>query len=291
MRYRIAMSIRYSFARPSGGGRKLLRICPAILPGVQTVETCRVTADPEPLERTRFTDFFGTGVIELVLPSGLTETSFDLAAEVTRLQLDEPVDLSSRPADLPSEIAAVRDLDAWSPHHFLPPSPRVPAVPEIAVFAAAATQGAPTVREAVRMLGEALNMAIAFEARATSVDTPIAEAFDGRRGVCQDISQIMIAGLRSLRIPAAYVAGYLRTEPPPGQDRLVGADAMHAWVRAWTGSGQGWTEYDPTNACFVALDHVVVGYGRDYADVAPVTGTLRLSGSQQGSHNVDIVAI
>ena len=101
----------------------------------------------------------------------------------------------------------------------------------------------------------------------------------------------MIAGLRALGIPAGYVSGFLRTQPPPGRPRLEGADAMHAWVRAWTGIEAGWTEYDPTNACFVSADHVVIGYGRDYSDTAPITGSLRLSGSQIGSHGVDIAEI
>ncbi len=101
----------------------------------------------------------------------------------------------------------------------------------------------------------------------------------------------MIAGLRSLGVPAAYVTGFLRTLPPPGQKRLEGADAMHAWVRAWTGTESGWMEYDPTNACLVDLDHIVVGYGRDYADAAPVTGVIRLDSDQSGTHSVDIAEI
>ena len=78
---------------------------------------------------------------------------------------------------------------------------------------------------------------------------------------------------------------------PPGRPRLVGADAMHAWVRAWCGHAAGWIDYDPTNACRVNGDHVEVGFGRDYGDVAPVTGSLRLEGGQSGSHSVDIAEI
>ena len=87
-----------------------------------------------------------------------------------------------------------------------------------------------------------------YDPDATEVDTPLAEAFAARHGVCQDFSHIMIAGLRSLGIPAGYVSGFLRTMPPPGKPRLEGADAMHAWVRAWCGAEAGWIEYDPTNA-------------------------------------------
>ncbi|MCB1341979.1 MAG: transglutaminase family protein [Pseudooceanicola sp.] len=291
MRYQLSMSIRYAFNPPSGAGRQLLRITPASLPGVQNVLRAAVTVSPDPAERRQFTDFFGLEVVEIALPAGLTKVRFDLDAEVERLPREPGFDQSVPLSALAGEVAAVRGLDAQSPHHFLPPSRRAPMVAEISAFAAQAVAGAGSVREAVRMLGEALHGAMTFDSRATTVDTPIADSFAARHGVCQDFSQIMIAGLRSLGIPAAYVGGFLRTRPPPGKPRLVGADAMHAWVRAWTGGLAGWTEYDPTNSTFVDSDHVVLGYGRDYSDVAPVTGMLRMHGRQASSHSVDIIPL
>ena len=83
---------------------------------------------------------------------------------------------------------------------------------------------------------------------------------------------MMIACLRGVGIPAGYVSGFLRTNPPPGRPRLEGADAMHAWVRAWCGWQTGWIEFDPTNAIPAGTDHIVVARGRDYGDVAPVKG-------------------
>ena len=101
----------------------------------------------------------------------------------------------------------------------------------------------------------------------------------------------MIAGLRSLGIPARYVSGFLRTEPPEGQARLEGADAMHAWVSAWCGQDLGWVEFDPTNNVSARTDHIVVGYGRDYSDVAPITGVLRASGMSSVGQAVDVVPV
>lgn len=291
MRYGLKLVVRYTFDRPSGGGRQHLRIHPANLPGVQTVLHARLTVTPHPAEERRFADFFGTEVVELVMPPGLTEVSFDLRAWVERLGAGPVLDMSPPLARLAAEIAQTRSLGRDAPHHFLAASRRIPEVPEISRFAAEATAGAATVRQAVERLGQALHGSLRFDASATDVDTPIARAFAGRHGVCQDFSQIMIAGLRSLGIPAAYVAGYLRTLPPPGQKRLEGADAMHAWVRAWCGAEGGWVDYDPTNAGFVDLDHIVVGHGRDYSDVAPVSGVLRLDAGQSGRHSVDIVAL
>lgn len=290
MLYSLRLSIDYEFHRPTGAGRQLLRILPRAIAGVQRVIDTAIAIVPTPVERNSFADFFGTTVVEVVMPAGLTGLTIEMNARVERLSVGGTMDLSPPRRAIEGDLAAHASLGPDSPQHFLGPSPRIPAIPAIGDFSRAAVRGAATLREAIAMLGAALHRSMTFDADATEVDTPIAVAFAGRHGVCQDFSQIMICGLRSLGIPAAYVSGYLRTLPPPGRPRLSGGDAMHAWVRAWAGSETGWIEYDPTNACFVDLDHIVVGYGRDYADAAPVTGMLRLDGSQTGSHRVDIVA-
>lgn len=288
MRYRLALSIRYDFDRLTGAARQLLRICPANLPGRQSVGFLRLLVDPAPVERREFHDFFGTQVIELALPAGLAELHFDMTTEVRVTGDWEEFDLSVPLSGLSDDLLQVTDLGPSSPHHFLKASPRIPDVDEIARFAATIAARSATTRGAVRALGEALHGHLQYDPEATNVDTPVAEAFAGRRGVCQDFAQIMIAGLRSLGIPAAYVSGFLRTTPPPGQARLVGADAMHGWMIAWTGLRGGWVGYDPTNACFISENYVVIGHGRDYGDAAPVVGMLRLEGAQSGSHTVDV---
>ena len=140
-------------------------------------------------------------------------------------------------------------------------------------------------------LGRRLRNDFAYDPDATEVDTPLAKAFDMRAGVCQDFSHIMIAGLRGLGIPAGYVSGFLRTIPPPGKTRLEGADATHAWVRAWCGGQLGWREFDPTNGIFAGNDHITIGYGRDYADIPPIAGVLKTSGAQEAKQAVDVVPL
>ncbi|MFT4012293.1 MAG: transglutaminase family protein [Paracoccus sp. (in: a-proteobacteria)] len=286
--YAMQVVFRYKFDRPTGAGRQQFRILPAEIPGLQSLIHAEVRIEPDPLETDEFTDFWGTRVIELVMPPGLTELEFVLEAEVERIAHDMGLDISAPLARLPAEIAAQRGLGPAAPHHFLQPTKRIPHVPEIAAYARAACRDAATAREALQMLGLALNRDMAFDAKATDVNTSPARAFAQRKGVCQDFAQIMVSGLRGLGIPAAYVAGYLRTLPPPGQPRLVGADATHAWLRAWCGTETGWLDYDPTNACFALGDHIEIGFGQDYDDVAPVQGVLRLDGGQESSHSVDI---
>ncbi|SMO56707.1 transglutaminase-like domain-containing protein [Paracoccus laeviglucosivorans] len=286
--YSMQVAFHYEFDRPSGAGRQLFRILPAEIPGRQNLLHAEIRIEPDPAETAEFTDFHGMRVIEMIMPPGLTQLEFVLEAEVERIAHDIGLDISTPLGVLPAEIAAYRSIDPHAPHHFLAPTPRIPAMPKVAEYAARVTRKAVTTRESVEALGRALHRDMAFQAGATDVNTPPAQAFAQRRGVCQDFAQIMVGGLRSLGIPAAYVGGYLRTLPPPGQPRLVGADATHAWVRGWCGTETGWVDYDPTNGCFALGDHIEIGFGRDYDDVAPVTGMLRLDGQQTGSHSVDI---
>jgi len=294
IRFDLRLSIRYAFDRPIGPARQILRILPAQVPGVQRLLGWNVSVRPAPAEDGWFTDFFGTRALALSLPGGLTDCELVLTAQVERARHAARRDTSARLAGLAAQIAAEAHVGPGAPHHFLPPSPRIAAIPAVTDFARSATAGSQTVHEATAALGRALHRRMAFDAQATDVDTPPARAFAQRRGVCQDFAQIMVAGLRGLGVPAAYVSGYLRTRPPPGQPRLAGADAMHAWVRVWMGADAGWIDHDPTNDVFVGGDHIEIGFGRDYGDVAPVIGMLRTEGGragggQSGSHAVDLV--
>jgi transglutaminase-like putative cysteine protease len=130
-----------------------------------------------------------------------------------------------------------------------------------------------------------------YDPKATAISTPLGEVFDKRHGVCQDFAHVMIAGLRGLGLPAAYVSGYLRTMPPPGQPRLQGADASHAWVSLWCGAELGWVDLDPTNDLLVANDHIVLAVGRDFSDVSPVDGIIVGSPKQKLGVAVDVLLV
>jgi transglutaminase-like putative cysteine protease len=130
-----------------------------------------------------------------------------------------------------------------------------------------------------------------YDTKATDVRTPLAKAFEQRRGVCQDFTHIMIGGLRGLGLPAAYVSGYIRTIPQEGKPRLEGADATHAWVSVWCGGVAGFVDLDPTNNLVVANDHVILAHGRDYSDIAPIDGVVLGAGDQEVDVAVDVVPI
>lgn len=200
-------------------------------------------------------------------------------------------DLSPLLENLPEELDDYWSLGATSPHHFLGPSPRLDEVTEISAYARETATHGQTVRQIAEALCARIHGDFTYDPQATTVDTAPRAAFALKRGVCQDFSHVMILALRSLGIPAGYVSGFLRTIPPPGQERLEGADAMHAWVRVWCGETMGWIELDPTNNIPAGSDHVVVAYGRDYSDVAPVIGVLKSYGNHQTVQAVDVVPV
>ena len=288
MRYDIILTIDYSYASASDQVRNILRLMPISGPG-QRVETAQLSIEPAPDERRDGRDFFGNAISAVAWHRPVEKIAFCLTARAERAP-PPLADLSPPLADLPGQIAGT-DLTPGSPQHFLAPSYRIVPVAEITGFARAAVPEGASVRDAVQAVGHALYRAMKYDAEATDVGTTPAQAFAARHGVCQDFTQIMIAGLRALGIPAGYVSGFLRTYPPPGQPRLAGVDAMHAWVAAWAGPTQGWIEFDPTNDQWAGEDYITVAIGRDYADVAPVRGAIRTAGAQESTQAVDVIPL
>ncbi|ARO13699.1 transglutaminase [Ketogulonicigenium robustum] len=291
MIYDVRLRMRYDYGSPVFGGRQLLRLTPMHVPGVQHVHEARLDSAPPAQERADRRDFFHNTTTGLVLAQQHTAVTFTMTARVERMEQEARLDTAPALADLPAEIAAYHGIGAGAPQHYLSASPRVYRDGAVGEWARDVTSGAPSVLAAVARLNTALHHDMRYDPDATTVETPLSVAFAARHGVCQDFSHIMIAALRDLGIPAGYVSGLLRTQPPPGQPRLEGADAMHAWVGVWCGQDMGWMEFDPTNAVQVGTDHISVAWGRDYSDVAPVKGVLRLSGAQSAAQSVDVVPL
>ncbi|MGE0232794.1 MAG: transglutaminase domain-containing protein [Flavobacteriaceae bacterium] len=288
MLYDIRLDIDYEYDMTATVGRHLVHLMPANLPGRQRLISGYLTIEPMPAERRERIDYFGNSVVEATLLAPHQSARFSVQARVERYDDAPGLDVSAPPGLLADQIAAIRSMDSRSPHHFLYSSPRVSINHEMTAYARGACADAATTFGAVSALNSALNRDMEFDPEATTVETSPEDAFKRRRGVCQDFTHIMIACLRGMGIPAGYVSGYLRTIPPPGAEKLEGADAMHAWVRAWCGQEMGWIDFDPTNNLIVSADHIVVGWGRDYGDVAPVRGITRTAGEQQSRQSVDV---
>jgi transglutaminase-like putative cysteine protease len=185
-------------------------------------------------------------------------------------------------------MAAPTGGPGWREAEFIFDSPLVPAVPAAREYAAESFTAGRPVLAALRDLNHRIRTDFAFKAGVTTIATPIATVLRLRAGVCQDFAHLMIAGLRGLGLPARYVSGYIRTRPPPGQKKRRGSDQSHAWVGAWLGPEHGWVDLDPTNDLIVSDEHVILGWGRDYADVSPVRGVLLGGGAHSVSVSVDL---
>ncbi|MFN0264000.1 transglutaminase domain-containing protein [Tepidamorphus sp. 3E244] len=289
MLYDIALTISYTYPAAAEASRHLVRLAPADLPNEQRLVAGTMTVEPKPDEWINRRDFFRNTCVELAFVAPQKEIVFSVKSRVERGGPQRSFDISPPLSRLAGEIASIRSLGPSEPTHFLAPSARVSIERETTTFAREAINSGMTAFEAVVAIGRALHHLMEFDAEATTVRTPMLEAFRQRAGVCQDFAHIMIACLRGVGIPAGYVSGYLRTMPPAGEERMEGADAMHAWVRAWCGAEMRWIEFDPTNDLIVETGHVVVARGRDYSDVAPVRGIMRTSGSHRSTQAVDVV--
>lgn len=137
--------------------------------------------------------------------------------------------------------------------------------------------------EATTELTNRIHSDFEYQGGVSDVSTPVSEVLSMRKGVCQDFAHLQIACLRVLGLPARYISGYLLTHAPEGREKLVGSDASHAWISVWCGAA-GWIDFDPTNDALPNIEHITIGWGRDYGDVSPINGFI-VGG---GSHDIEV---
>lgn len=291
MLYDVRLELNYDYKASVHGDRHLVRVAPISIPNVQRVIASSLSFEPRPEQETTFADYFGNLVTTIAYAGRHDHLDVRLSARVQVEDLASPADLSPTLEGLQAELAALWSVAPDSPQHFLSASPRIPLDRDITGYARGVATGDQSVYATALALCLRIHGDFRYDKDATKVDTGPVEAFALRRGVCQDFAHVMIAGLRGLGIPAGYVSGFLRTIPPKGKPRLEGADAMHAWVRVWCGKHAGWIEFDPTNAMLAGPDHITIGHGRDYADISPIVGVLRTSGSHTAKQSVDVVRV
>ncbi|RUV63630.1 transglutaminase family protein, partial [Mesorhizobium sp. M5C.F.Ca.IN.020.14.1.1] len=287
--YDIRLKLRCDYDAAAGGGRHQVRVLPPTVAGVQRVIAASLSFAPAPSERSDFSDFFGNNVTSIAFRDVHDALDIRMSARVAVSRPEPGLDVSPDIRRLREELDAVRSLSPDTPHHFLAASDHAGIDAAITAYARSSA-GNSAVSTAMDLCNR-IYRDFTYDGEATTVQTRASDAFDLKRGVCQDFSHIMIAGLRGLGVPAGYVSGFLRTIPPRGKPRLEGADAMHAWVKVWCGRDTGWQEFDPTNGMRASNDHITVGHGRDYSDVAPIVGVLKTTGGQVGEQAVDVIPV
>ncbi len=283
MLYRINHRTTYKYVHPVSFGDHVACLKPRSFAGSALLSNS-LEISPKPATYTERVDYFGNTQCFFTVQASHKELVVESRSEVT------VEDVAEKPTSLPWEESAEplgRDHtpEGLRAFQFQFESPRIRKRPEFAAYALESfTPGRP-MREALMELTTRIYREFRFDSKATDVRTPAEEAFTKRRGVCQDFAHVQIACLRSIGLAARYVSGYLRTYPPPGRPRLIGADASHAWLSAYC-RGAGWIDMDPTNNVSPTDGHVTVAWGRDYGDVSPLRGLILGGGG--GSLKVEV---
>lgn len=243
--------------------------------GGQVVLSCRVDIDPPPDSYSEFVDFFGNNAANFVVSSAHTRLSITTTSVVdvsTRLLPD--LDTSGISwDDVVGALATSDDAATLDARQFVLPSRAAEVTDAVRIYAASSFRPGRELLHAIQDLNTRIYNDMTYKSGITSLDTTPDELLKIRKGVCQDFAHLEVACLRSLGLPARYVSGYLETLPPPGREKLRGADASHAWVSVFV-PATGWVDVDPTNNCFVGSRHVCTAWGRDYSDVSPVKGVI-----------------
>ena len=291
MIYDIHHVTRFDYGASVKFARCNLRLKPIDWPG-QRLEEYALTVEPAGRTAPARAEAGLANVTRLVVDKPVRALTIDSRARISVDRLI-PVPSADDPtlAEIAASARASRDLSAAGPANYLYPSPLIPLDRAIADWCAPDLAPGRGALEAGMALAQRIQREFDFDGDATFVDTVPHDAFVQRKGVCQDFAQIMITGLRAAGLPAAYASGYIRTIPPPGAARLVGADATHAWVLLWCGPVHGWVGLDPTNGIWMAGDHIVMSVGRDYAEIAPVDGVVLGSGAQRMDVSVDVAPV
>ncbi len=252
----------------------------------------RLTIQPGTSVSTKRTDFFGNLVHAFSVEENhrrLVVTASSVVEVLPRPQF--VMDRSPSWQDVANDVKQLLDQNWLEVSAYRFDSRRIRRQQSFAEYAQGTFKQGMPILEAALALTQKIYTEFQYDTKATDVNTSVDQAFTLRRGVCQDFAQIQIAALRSLGLPARYVSGYLRTLPPEGKPRLIGADQSHAWVSLYCGQDLGWVDLDPTNRCFCGLDHVPIARGRDYSDVVPFRGVFLGGGSHQLTVSVDVCPV
>lgn len=282
MRYRIRHSTRYQYQDLVSQCYSLAHLLPRNT-WFQRCTRAQITVNPLPATGSDRTDYFGNHSYHFSVQQAHRELEVTADSEVEIL-----ADRQSLSLDFGASCADVRanlynlepEANVWA-REFLLDSPMVRAGAALADYARESFPDERPFFSCVRELTDRIYRDFTYDPRFTEVATPLDKVFEHRRGVCQDFAHLAIGCLRSLGYPARYVSGYLETRPPPGTPRLEGADASHAWFSAYSPI-EGWADFDPTNNLMAMQQHITTAWGRDYADVTPLKGSVLGGGAGHG---------
>lgn len=285
MRYRVMHETRYDYDAPVGHCQNQACLLPRDTPE-QRCAGSRLQVAPLPVQLDERRDYFGNRVSHFAI-----ETPHTLLA--VRAESELIVDPPPGPDDSPAwerareQLRAALDQAGLEARGLALASPFAEPDPALIDYARPSFPAGRPLLEAVMDLTERIHAEFDYDPHSTTVVTPLVEVLQQRRGVCQDFAHLAIACLRELGLAARYVSGYLETLPPPGQPKLQGVDASHAWFAVYVPE-QGWYDFDPTNRQMRTVQYITTAWGRDYGDVTPLKGVVYGGGAHRLSVAVDV---
>ena len=291
MLYRITHTTTYRYQSPVNVCHNSVTLAPRASDRL-SLENYRLSIRPAPAIVDERRDMFGNVIQRFSLEENHSQLVITATSRVNVISKATDLHQGAPTCQSVSDGVANRTDPNWLECvPFIFDSPRIRRAPKFQQYAAASIVNNKSIVVAATQLTSLIHSDFRYDKTATRVDTTPEKAFQGKHGVCQDFAQVMVACLRSHRLPAAYVSGYLRTHPPAGKERLVGADASHAWVAVYCGANIGWVEFDPTNDCLCGEDHIPMAIGRDYGDVVPIKGVFLGGGEPRLSVSVDVAPL
>jgi transglutaminase-like putative cysteine protease len=279
MIYDISHRTTYRYGKPVLQSRHLVHLTPRS-GQQQTVQRHNLFIEPAPTSNSQLEDYFGNRSAILTVEEQHSQFVIHARSTVEVRDRDQPLPQLTAPWESVSGKARREngelDIDVLQ---FVSASRHTKVVPEAIDFVRPSFPAGQPVLAGVLDLTQRIHRDFIFDPTATDISTPVSHVLQERRGVCQDFAHLTITCLRALGLPTRYVSGYLLTRPPPGMEKLQGADASHAWISVWAPE-VGWVDFDPTNGIMPSNEHITLAYGRDFDDVSPVSGVL-LGGSKQ----------
>jgi transglutaminase-like putative cysteine protease len=288
MKYTIQHKTAYAYLEPVSLCYNIARLVPRNT-REQICKNTTIHITPEPDRIDEYEDFFGNKVIYFSIEKEHWELTVNVTSEVERnvsAQMELGVHRNAFLEDVKKELSELKE-DALDIKQYLFDTPMTALDEDILDYALLSFIPGRSVFEAAEDLTKRIYTDFEYKPGHTTIATPLSLVMQERKGVCQDFAHLAISCLRSIGLPARYVSGYIETLSPEGIEKLIGVDASHAWFSVYI-TGLGWTDFDPTNSCLVSDQHITIGWGRDYADIAPLEGIILSSGSHELTVSVDV---
>lgn len=286
MNYTISHKTTYSYFEPVSLCHNIIRLKPRNT-GKQLCRNTVIRITPEPDAIDEYEDFFGNRVFYFSIDREHRQLEVQVSSEIDKQEDNATQQIPAFTVKEVLELLRQKEPMYNEVRQFILETSMTKVNDDIREYALLSFKPERSLKEAAIDLMQRIFSDFEFRPGFTTISTPLSTVMQQRKGVCQDFAHLAIACVRSIGLPARYVSGYIETISPEGREKLVGTDASHAWFSVFIPSF-GWLDLDPTNNLLPSIQHITIGWGRDYSDIAPLRGIIVSSGLHELSVAVDV---